>query len=142
MKSIKDISILIYDKNNRILFSKRSKNKSLYPSYWTMSTEGHMSRGENTEDTAHRELKEELGIDIELTFLKKVEVNEPPNQYLTSCYIGKYQGEKIVIEPSEIEEIRFLNENEFNQLLETEKATEFAKEFARDFWAGKNNSYL
>ncbi len=102
-----------------------------------MSAEGHISKGEGAENTAHRELKEELGFDTNLTFLQKVKVNEPPHQYLTSCYLGKYQGEKIVIEPSEIEDIRFLNENEFNKLLETEKATEFAKQFARDFWSGK-----
>ena len=50
--------------DNRILFQLRSKDKSTHPDKLDISAAGHLSAGESIEDGI-REIKEELGIDVD-----------------------------------------------------------------------------
>src|SRR3989338_10309111 len=61
--------ILILNSEGKILFQKRSMEKDLYPGWWIDSAAGHLDSGEGYETAAHRELKEELGIDTNLVYL-------------------------------------------------------------------------
>lgn len=58
----RDIHILVVNSNDQILLKKRSPNKDLYPNCWETSASGHVDSGETYEQSAYRELKEELDI--------------------------------------------------------------------------------
>lgn len=67
----REIAILLTDDKHRVLLQQRSKLKKLKPGYWTITSSGHIKKGEGPEAAAHRELFEELGFDTELKFVKK-----------------------------------------------------------------------
>lgn len=52
----------LFNEKNEILLQLRSKNKSAYPSYWSISMGGHIHTGESYETAIARETEEEVGV--------------------------------------------------------------------------------
>lgn len=50
--------------NNNIMLQQRSLLKKSDPGKWCASASGHISAGENSIDTAKKEFREELGINL------------------------------------------------------------------------------
>ncbi|MBN1382478.1 MAG: NUDIX domain-containing protein [Deltaproteobacteria bacterium] len=66
------VFILIYNDKNQILWQKRSLTKDTVPGQWVTSASGHVAAGDDYEQTAVREVKEELGIEVSsLEFMGK-----------------------------------------------------------------------
>ena len=57
--------IWIINDKNELLLQKRSATKKTHPNCWDISGAGHIKAGETVIDGAIRELKEELGVEIE-----------------------------------------------------------------------------
>ncbi len=75
--------IIVKDVKGRVLIQKRSATKDLYPNCWDLSVGGHVPFGLNYEETAVKELKEELGISTtkdDLTFMGEVLVDLPSSK--------------------------------------------------------------
>lgn len=53
--------VLVFDGQGRLLVSRRSGSKDVYPGHWDVVISGVVRYGEQYEDTALRELSEELG---------------------------------------------------------------------------------
>lgn len=70
------VRIVLFDGGGRVLLQKRSHNAVSYPNRWTDAATGHVELNEKYTDAAHRELREELGIDVELTFVGKFRLDE------------------------------------------------------------------
>lgn len=64
--------IWLLNKRGELLIQQRSANKKVKPLKWTFFTGGHISAGENPDDAAIRELKEEIGLDIDRAKLKLI----------------------------------------------------------------------
>lgn len=56
------IYVLVFNKKNEVLIQKRSSTKDLYPNCWDLSVGGHVNWGDGYEETAVREINEELGL--------------------------------------------------------------------------------
>ena len=72
--------IWIINDNNEILMQRRNPNKSTFPNLWAISVAGHVRAGESSLDTAIRELKEEVNLDVkeeELEYLFTVKRVQP-----------------------------------------------------------------
>lgn len=52
--------------DGRLLIHQRSADKEVYPSYWDVCAGGVCTAGESWDESARRELREELGIEAEL----------------------------------------------------------------------------
>ena len=98
--------VYIYRKNANdgidILLQRRSPNKDSFPNCLDISSAGHMTGGMNFEETAIRELKEELGIDVDASEL----------EYAFTQRISKesmFRGEKFI--DNEINKIYMLNKD-------------------------------
>lgn len=66
------VHIYIYRIKNgkyEILLQKRADNKDSFPSCWDTSCAGHVSSGDTFEETALKELREELGISVDFSSL-------------------------------------------------------------------------
>ena len=61
------IHICIFNSRNEMLIQQRVSTKSFYPSVWDISAGGNCVSGESSQDSAHRELLEELGIDYDFS---------------------------------------------------------------------------
>lgn len=60
------VHIFIFDQVGDVYLQQRSRWKDRHPLKWDSSAAGHVTAGENYDETAQRELKEELGVDVPL----------------------------------------------------------------------------
>lgn len=100
------VHILIFNKNSEILLQKRTRWKDRHPLLWDSSAAGHVNAGEGYDSAAHRELKEELGIDVGLKQLGKLPASTRTDQEFISVYQGRHDGD-FTTEPTEIEIVQF-----------------------------------
>ena len=100
--------IIINDKDE-ILLMKRKTGTKLEKGMWSRPG-GTLEFGETAEETVKREIKEELGIDIEVKFHDYSEniVNEDGKHWVALGFIGKIiSGEPKNLEPHKHEEIKW-----------------------------------
>ncbi|HUV72523.1 MAG TPA: NUDIX domain-containing protein [Clostridia bacterium] len=129
------IAIIIYDNKGRILLQQRSLKKKVFTGLWTVSCAGHVPKGISYEQAAHKELLEELGFDTNLKFIKKLKIVEANETHFYSWFIGKYKGEKICFEPEEVEQVKFVDQNEFSRMVREGKVVESSARAIKQFWA-------
>jgi len=56
------VHVIVFDRRRRIFVKKRSRSKDMFPGQWETSVGGHVTYGDDTKETAARELMEELGL--------------------------------------------------------------------------------
>ncbi len=60
----RSVGVAVFDAKGELFMQQRSPTKDTEPLKWTISCSGHVDKGEGYEETAVRELSEELGLDI------------------------------------------------------------------------------
>lgn len=130
----REVGILIHDNKNRLLLQRRSFNKKAYPGHWIISAGGHVGKGKNPDNEAHKELREEMGFDVPLKLEFKILMTYPGNRSHAYGYTGEYNEEKIVIQKEEVEEARFFTKEEFEELCKVDKVEPTSAQWCRDFW--------
>ena len=81
---------------------QRSRWKDRHPLKWDSSAAGHVAAEESYEETARRELEEELGINVPLEKLLKLPASARTEQEFVWLYRGEIRGSPMV-NRSEIE---------------------------------------
>lgn len=115
----REIAVIIYDDQGRVLFQKRSSSKKVNPGIWTESCAGHVPKGMKPEDAAHMELKEELGFDTKLKYFGKTLAHLPNETHFTYWFVGKYENERISIQKEEVDKVEFLSQEQLKSLVES-----------------------
>jgi len=85
----KSIDIWVMNSKGELLLQKRSKQKESYPGLWEVSCSGHVGAGENSLDSALRELKEELGVDVAAEQLQFLFEDKEENVTNNGTFINK-----------------------------------------------------
>jgi len=70
-------TVLIFDKKGRLLLTKRSNAKMLWPDDWDGTVASHPRESESYVSSAERRLPEEIGISSKLDYLFKFEYHVP-----------------------------------------------------------------
>lgn len=70
-------TVLLFDKKARLLLTKRSKSKMLWPDNWDGTVASHPRESESYVSSAERRLPEELGVSSKLDYLFKFEYHVP-----------------------------------------------------------------
>ena len=68
---------LIFDKNGRLVLTKRAKEKMLWPDEWDGTVASHPRESETYVSSGERRMPEELGIQCNLDYLFKFEYHVP-----------------------------------------------------------------
>lgn len=111
----------VFNKNGEVLLQKRSKQKKTFPEKWDVTVGGHVDSGEYGRQSLIREVKEELGIDVdddEIKYLfcstSKSNDGEIINNHYNEGYLilKDIDVSKIVLEEEEVEEVRFFTKAE------------------------------
>jgi len=89
----RSVYVFVVNSESKLLLQKRSMSKDLYPGYYTGSATGHVDYGETYEEAAHRELKEELGIDGKLIYLGKFRTATEEENEISALYLLLFDGE-------------------------------------------------
>ena len=112
--------IWIYNLKEELLLQKRSENKSTFPGMWDISVAGHISAGETVEIGAKREIKEEIGLDININDLKKIFVHKESNFHkkhnwtnneFYHVFLYEYNGDisNFVLQEEEVDSVKFIS---------------------------------
>jgi len=70
-------TILLFDKEGRLLLTQRSMSKMLWPGDWDGTVASHPRQSETYVSSAERRLPEELGLSCKLDYLFKFEYHVP-----------------------------------------------------------------
>lgn len=104
----------------------------LFPGLWDISVAGHISSGEESIDSALREIKEEIGLSVskgDLVFFKVLKREYKSNNLINKefCYIYfcKFNGarNKLKKQDSEVTDLRFVNINDFEKELKEKNSS-------------------
>jgi isopentenyldiphosphate isomerase len=76
------VHVLVFNSRGEIFLQKRSMKKDRQPGVWDSSCSGHVDSGETYDETAGRELREEIGLDLEKIYAANSEgrAMRVPNQ--------------------------------------------------------------
>lgn len=86
------VHILIFNEAGELFLQKRSPWKDRHPSLWDSSAAGHVDAGEEYDEAARRELKEELGVEAEPHRVAKLESSERTGQEFIWVYRASHDG--------------------------------------------------
>jgi 16S rRNA (adenine1518-N6/adenine1519-N6)-dimethyltransferase len=96
------VHILIFNQSGEVYLQQRSRWKDRHPLKWDSSAAGHVTAKESYDETARRELEEELGVSVQLEKVLELPASARTEQEFVWLYRGKVLGHP-VINRSEIE---------------------------------------
>lgn len=95
--------VLVFNDNDEFFLQKRTLTKDIYPGYWDVAAGGVVLAGESYEESAVRELAEELGITAPLTFLFDHYYEDNRNRVWGRIFHCRHEGPFIL----QVEEVAF-----------------------------------
>ena len=96
------VHILILNQAGEVYLQQRSRWKDRHPLKWDSSAAGHVTAEESYDETARRELQEELGIEVALKKVLKLPASARTDQEFIWLYCGEV-GDGLQPNPNEIE---------------------------------------
>ncbi|MCI9063254.1 MAG: NUDIX domain-containing protein [Clostridia bacterium] len=115
------VALFIINSKNQVLLQKRSPNKKLWPNMWDITGGGHVLAGEFGFEAVIREMKEELGIDLDkndLLFLASMLSENIKgdiiNRHMNEFYIVNKDVDetKLELQEDEVAEVKWVDKNE------------------------------
>jgi len=100
------VSIFVLNGRGELLIHRRSATKDEYPLLFTSSASGHVTAGETYDETAPRELREELGISATLKHVATFPATADTANEFTAFYEAVTDDEPVP-DPGEIAEIEW-----------------------------------
>ncbi len=121
------VHVWFFTSNGYLLFQQRAFSKETFPGLWDASVAGHISAGEKIINSAIRETKEEIGLDISVNDLKKIGIHKcirKHNKNLIDCefhhiFISKLKVsiESLSLQKSEVNDVKLVSISDFEQVL-------------------------
>jgi len=111
----------IFNSKGEVLLQKRSATKKLWPNLWDITAGGHVLAGEFGIQALIREIKEELGIDIEESEIKYLVGStscnikgDVINRHFNECYIVTKDIDisNIKLQEEEVSDVKWFTEEE------------------------------
>jgi isopentenyl-diphosphate Delta-isomerase len=116
----RSVAIAVFNNKNELFLQQRSKTKDTDPLKWTISCSGHVETGKTYKDTANRELKEELGVNLEIFPLVKFLGITTIETEMIMVYKAFSDG-SFVLNKEEIVQGKFFTRQKLNELIRKEK---------------------
>lgn len=88
----RSVQVLIFNTDGQLLLQRRSQRKDLFPGFYCASASGHVASGDNYATTAAREVTEELGANLSLTYLGKTLVASEYETEMTALFLAHGDG--------------------------------------------------
>lgn len=132
-------SVFLFNTSGEMLLQKRASGKYHSPNQWTNAVCSHPRIDESYIEGAKRRLKEELGIETDITekfhFLYKAGVGQDLWEHeLDHVFVGNYEGD-FNLDENEVSEVRYISlENLDKELNENpENFTEWFKIILKEY---------
>lgn len=115
--------ILVFNRSGELFLQKRTMSKDIYPGFWDLAAGGVVLAGESYEESAKRELREELGVaGVQLRRLFDQYYEDENNKVWGRIFACTSEG-PFTLQAEEIDYGRFMSLVEIEQLHQTEPVT-------------------
>ncbi len=109
----RSVYIVIRNSQNQLLFQKRSPNKDTYPNHWALGVAGHVTFRESYEESAVREVEEELGKKVKVNFIVSTLLKLPEETEFCSIFEAeKLEAKSFNYDRDEISELGWIDPKE------------------------------
>ena len=129
-----EVAAFIVNDKGQVLLQKRSKNKRFNPNKWALCA-GHVDAYESLKTAILREIKEEIGIDVDsnelVPFGEKEFVIKDSNSHITYLYCVKsnLNEEDFIIQEEELSEVKWFDiEDVIKMIKSRDKSIVFSNE--------------
>ena len=125
------IHICLFNEKNEMLIQLRQSTKKHWPSLWDVSVGGNSQAGENSRQTAQRELEEELGIVYDFSNTRPHITINFQNGF-DDFYLLKIEDKdtsEFVIQENEVQEVKWVSKQELSNLIDEGKFIPYIKSF-------------
>lgn len=114
------IGIEIFNSHNEMLIQKVSKERAFWKNKWTPSVSGSVSTGETSQQTARREAKEELGIEIDFSNIRPAFTINFCEGFDDIYLINKDLNlTNLSLQKEEVAEVKWANKDEIIKMINT-----------------------
>ncbi|MDC1205645.1 NUDIX domain-containing protein [Candidatus Pacebacteria bacterium] len=105
------VRVFIFDEAGRMLLQLRSKHVHASPRRWDQAVGGHVDYGESYQQAAHREMKEEIGIETSLT---EIAISIKAGDMFNGIFKATINSNtKFSLDQREVEEVAWCTVEEF-----------------------------
>lgn len=113
------VHVCIFNSEGRMLIQQRQSCKKSFPDAWDITCGGCAIMGEDSRDAAHRELFEELGIDLDFSRLRPHMTVNFENGFDDFYLIVKdVDISALCLQPEEVQAVRWADREEIYALLD------------------------
>ena len=133
------VHIFVFNGAGELFLQKRSRWKDVFPSRWDSSAAGHLNAGEDYEETALREVQEEMGVTVaRVELLARIEASAMTGWEFVRLYRAEHEG-PFRLPPAEIETGGFFPAEVVREWI-ARRPEDFATGFVECFgrWGGSN----
>jgi isopentenyldiphosphate isomerase len=132
--------ILVFNARSELYVQRRTMAKDVFPGYFDPATGGVVLAGESYEESAQRELEEEMGIrDVPLTQLFDFYFEDEHARMWGRTFSCEYNG-KIIPQAEEVEYVEMMTIDDILRRAETEQFTPDGLLVVRRYLAGQQQS--
>lgn len=116
--------VLIFNTQGELALQLRAANDDSFPSHWDFAAGGGIDEGENEQEAAERELREELGVEAKTEFIAYKKYTYPAwkpgvmREVELWIYEAQYDG-PFTPDPNEVEKAGFFNLDEIEKMMES-----------------------
>jgi len=123
------IHVLVFNRRGDLFLQKRSMTKDREPGVWVSSCSGHVDAGESYDQTAIRELQEEIGLTVKTAPQKlfKIDACDETDAEFVWVYRCESDG-PFVLHPDEIDRGDWFTPEQISKWI-AEKPQEFTRSF-------------
>jgi len=115
------VAVQVVRSSGKYLLQQRSKKDLWHPGLWTLSSTGHVRKGESYDAAAGRELEEELGLTAKLVLRTKRLLPPIKSDSLVElewvCLYFAQTDSPCVIDPVELEGVKEVTKPELRRLM-------------------------
>jgi isopentenyl-diphosphate delta-isomerase len=98
------VHVLVFNRRGAVFLQKRSMKKDRQPGRWDSSASGHVDSGETYDETAVRELREEIGLTVKAPLQRLFKLDAGAATDAEFCWIYRSESEgPFTLHPDEIE---------------------------------------
>lgn len=124
------VHVCVFNANDEMLIQKRQSFKKGWPGKWDVSVGGGVQAGENSATAAQREVREEIGVDVDLSNKRPFICAAFTNGFDDYYVIEINENESFFTsQPEEVEKVMWADKNTILTMIDNDRFIPYHKGF-------------